>query len=77
MSILNVNQIQPVGGGNTITVSASDVSASGASITASVVTATGGFVSVANTTPIQISLVGDELTFIAVGIGSTTLTLSS
>ena len=35
MSILNVNQIQPVGGGNTITVSASDISASGATITAS------------------------------------------
>ena len=34
MSILNVNQIQPVGGGNTITVTASDVSASGATITA-------------------------------------------
>ena len=34
MSILNVNQIQPVGGGNTITISASDVSASGATITA-------------------------------------------
>lgn len=34
MSILNVNQIQPVGGGNTITVNASDVSASGATITA-------------------------------------------
>jgi|11BtaG_2_1085332.scaffolds.fasta_scaffold01398_9 hypothetical protein len=29
MSILNVNQIQPVGGGNTITVSASDVNFSG------------------------------------------------
>ncbi len=35
MSILNVNQIQPVGGGNTITVNASDVSASGVTITAS------------------------------------------
>ena len=35
MSILNVNQIQPVGGGNTITVSASDISAAGATITAS------------------------------------------
>jgi hypothetical protein len=34
MSILNVNQIQPVGGGNTITVSASDISASGTTITA-------------------------------------------
>ena len=30
MSILNVNQIQPVGGGNTITVAASDVSSAGA-----------------------------------------------
>ena len=29
MSILNVNQIQPVGGGNTITVSANDVNFSG------------------------------------------------
>jgi len=33
MSILNVNQIQPVGGGSTITVSASDISASGSTIT--------------------------------------------
>jgi len=41
-----------------------------------IVTATGGFISAANTTPIQISLVGSELTFTAAGIGSTTLTLS-
>jgi hypothetical protein len=41
-----------------------------------VVTATGGFISVGNTTPIQISLIGNQLTFTAVGIGSTTLTLS-
>lgn len=41
-----------------------------------VVTATGGFISVGNTTPIQISLVGNQLTFTAVGIGSTTLTLA-
>ena len=41
-----------------------------------IITATGGFISAANTTPIQISLVGSELTFTAVGIGSTTLTLS-
>jgi len=40
-----------------------------------VVTSTGGFISVGNTTPIQISLVGNQLTFTAVGIGSTTLTL--
>ncbi len=41
-----------------------------------VVTATGGFISVGNTTPIQISLVGNQLTFTAVGIGSTTFTLA-
>jgi len=41
-----------------------------------IITATGGFISAANTTPIQISLVGNELTFTASGIGSTTLTLS-
>jgi hypothetical protein len=40
-----------------------------------IVTATNGFISVGNTTPIQISLVGNQLTFTAVGIGSTTLTL--
>jgi len=40
-----------------------------------IVTATQGFISVGNTTPIQISLVGNQLTFTAVGIGSTTLTL--
>jgi hypothetical protein len=34
-----------------------------------------GFISVGNTTPIQISLVGNKLTFTASGIGSTTLTL--
>ena len=38
--------------------------------------ATDGFISIGNTTPIQISLVGNQLTFTAVGIGSTTLTLS-
>lgn len=40
-----------------------------------VVTATQGFISVANTTPIQILLNGNQLTFNAVGIGSTTFTL--
>lgn len=41
-----------------------------------IITATDGFISVGNTTPIKISLVGNKLTFTAVGIGSTTLTLS-
>jgi hypothetical protein len=49
--------------------------ASVTSVTAGIVTATDGFISVGNTTPIQISLDGDQLTFTAVGIGSTTLTL--
>lgn len=40
-----------------------------------IVTATEGFISVGNTTPIRIELVGNQLTFTAVGIGSTTLTL--
>jgi hypothetical protein len=40
-----------------------------------IITATGGFVSIAGTTPITIQLVGNQLTFNAVGIGSTTLTL--
>jgi len=48
--------------------------ASVTSITTGIITATDGFIS-DGTTPIQISLVGDQLTFIAVGIGSTTLTL--
>jgi len=39
------------------------------------VLAPNGFVSTANTTPIQIQLVGNLLTFKAVGIGSTTFTL--
>tara|TARA_R100000479_G_scaffold19059_2_gene7247 strand:- start:744 stop:1091 length:348 start_codon:yes stop_codon:yes gene_type:complete len=39
-------------------------------------TATGGFVSIANTTPIKITLSGTTLTFTADGIGSTSLTLS-
>lgn len=40
-----------------------------------IVTATEGFISIGNTTPIKIQLVGNELTFIAAGIGSTTFTL--
>ena len=67
MSILNVNQIQPVGGGNTITVGASDFSTV-------IVTATNGFTS-GTGTPVQISVVGSTLTFTVAGIGSTSLTL--
>jgi hypothetical protein len=51
------------------TTASSNVNVSG------IVTATGGFISSGSTTPIQISLVGNQLTFTAVGIGSTTLTL--
>ena len=44
--------------------------------TTGIITATGGFVSTANTTPIQITLSGSTLTFTASGIGSTSFTLS-
>lgn len=49
--------------------------ASVTSVTAGIVTATDGFISIANTTPITIELVGNQLTFNAIGIGSTTFTL--
>jgi hypothetical protein len=54
----------------------SKLTVSGNALVSGIVTATQGFISVGNTTPIQISLIGNELTFTAVGIGSTTLTLS-
>lgn len=44
--------------------------------TTGIVTSLGGFISVGNTTPIQINLAGNILTFTAVGIGSTSFTLS-
>ncbi len=44
--------------------------------TTGIVTSLGGFISVGNTTPIQIKLSGNILTFTAVGIGSTSFTLS-
>jgi len=49
--------------------------ASVTSVNAGIVTATSGFISIANTTPVTIELVGNQLTFNAVGIGSTTFTL--
>jgi hypothetical protein len=70
-----------------IITSTGDINTTG-TITADFLTSTGGidcdtgfvfapdgFVSTANTTPIQIQLVGNLLTFEAVGIGSTTFTL--
>jgi hypothetical protein len=44
-------------------------------ISVGIVTAS-GFISAASTTPISITLLGNQLTFTAVGIGSTTFTLS-
>lgn len=44
-------------------------------ISVGIVTAT-GFISAANTTPISITLSGNQLTFTAVGIGSISLTLT-
>lgn len=55
--------------GNIVNLNSTDVNVSG------IVTAIGGFVGVANSTPVTIQLVGNQLTFSAVGIGSTTLTL--
>jgi hypothetical protein len=45
MSILNVNQIQPVGSGQTVTISAANITASSSAITASSITATSGTLS--------------------------------
>ena len=57
-------------------ITASSVTANnGIDCTTGGVFAPDGFVSTANTTPIQIQLVGNLLTFQAVGIGSTTFTL--
>ena len=46
------------------------------SIASGIVTAFNGFISVANTTPIRISLSGNRVAFTAVGIGSTSFVLS-
>lgn len=57
------------------TISPSKLTVSGDAQVTGIITATGGFISIGNTTPIRIELVGNQLTFTAVGIGSTTLTL--
>lgn len=54
----------------------SELTVSGDASFTGIVTATGGFISAASTTPIQIELVGNQLSLTAVGIGSTTLTLA-
>lgn len=57
------------------TVSSSKLTVFGNTNVVGVVTATDGFISVANTSPVQIQLVGKQLIFNVVGIGSTTFTL--
>ena len=46
------------------------------SIASGIVTAFNGFISVANTTPVRISLSGNSVVFNAVGIGSTSFALA-
>jgi hypothetical protein len=45
-------------------------------IASGVVTASNGFISAANTTPVRISLSGNRVVFTAVGIGSTSFVLA-
>lgn len=69
-----INTLTNVGIGTTN--ADSTLTVSGNASISGIITATGGFISVGNTTPIQISLVGNQLVFSAVGIGSTSLTLA-
>lgn len=48
----------------------------GVTVNSGIVTAIGGFISAGSTTPIQITLDGNILSFTAVGIGSTFFTLA-
>lgn len=73
-NVTGINTVSNVGIGTTTASSALTVS--GDASISGVITATGGFISVGNTTPIQITLENNILTFTAVGIGSTSLTLS-
>ena len=84
-STISIDAQPPLNSGSQVTVgiitATSAIVGSGATINSTginvtgIVTATNGFVSTANTTPIQIQLVGNLLTFQAVGIGSTSFTL--
>jgi len=75
MSILNVNQIQPVGSGQTITISASDITASSATITASSVTAnltgnvTGNVTGVVTSSSGNLTISNGNLVFSTSGTG--------
>ena len=84
-STISIDAQPPLNSGSQVTVgiitatsaivgSGTTINSSGINVTG-IVTATNGFVSTANTTPIQIKLVGNLLTFQAVGIGSTSFTL--
>ena len=68
-----IHTLSNVGIGTTDPTSA--LSVSGDVNVTGIVTATGGFISIGNTTPIQISLVENQLIFTAIGIGSTAFTL--
>jgi hypothetical protein len=84
-STISIDAQPPLNSGSQVTVgiitatsaivgSGTTINSTGINVTG-IITATDGFVSTANTTPIQIQLVGNLLTFEAVGIGSTTFTL--
>jgi len=77
---LQIIGIATIGAGVTIT-SGGNINAVSGVVTArgvvsGIVTASTGFISIGNTTPIQITLSGKVLSFTAVGIGSTFFTLS-
>ena len=63
------------GSGSTVYVNAEPTLTPSSNISVGIVTASGGFISVGNTSPVTISVVGNEIVFNVVGIGSTTLTL--
>jgi hypothetical protein len=64
-----------VGSGSTIYVNAEPSLTQSSNISVGIVTASGGFISIGNTTPVTISVIGNEIVFDVVGIGSTTLSL--
>lgn len=68
-----INTSSNVGIGTTT--ASSPLTVSGNATISGIVTALGGFISVGSTTPIQITLEGNNVVFTAVGIGSTSLTL--
>jgi hypothetical protein len=63
------------GAGSTVYVNAQPTLTPSSNISVGIVTASGGFISVGNTSPVRISVVGNRIVFNVVGIGSTTFTL--